>query len=125
MDRPYTINRLDHIVLRVRDLEKSIAFYTMVGGEVAGQPRAGASIRIAPGQSIILQGRPEYVPADLGSVDHINFMIKADDIDSVADYLRGNGATIVNVDPNGQAGPTVNVSDPDGYVLEIRIDPRG
>ena len=122
MERPFTINRLDHIVLRVQDLERSIDFYTMLGGQVRGTPPAGTSIAIAPGQSIILQERPDYVPAELGAVDHINLMIRADDIHAVASYLRANGAEIVNEDAEGRAGPTVNVRDPDGYVLEIRID---
>jgi catechol 2,3-dioxygenase-like lactoylglutathione lyase family enzyme len=125
MERPFTINRLDHIVLRVRDLEKSIAFYTMIGGEVRGQPPAGTSMRIAPGQSIILQERHDYVPAEVGAVDHINLMIRADDIHGVAAYLRANGAEIVNEDAEGRAGPTVNVRDPDGYMLEIRIERTG
>ena len=124
MDRPFTINRLDHIVLRVRDLEKSLAFYTMLGGEVRGTPPAGTSVGLAPGQSIILQERRDYVPAELGSVDHINLMIRADDIQGVAAYLRANAADIVSEDFEGRAGPTVNVRDPDGYMLEIRIDRR-
>lgn len=121
MERPYTLHHLDHIVLRVRDLARSLAFYEMIGGHVEGERPAGTSVRIASNQSILLQERPEYVPAALGAVDHINLAIHASDIFEVASYLRENGAEIVREPEEGRAGPTVNVLDPDGYNLEIRI----
>jgi catechol 2,3-dioxygenase-like lactoylglutathione lyase family enzyme len=122
VDRPFTLDHLNHVVLRVRDLEKSVAFYTMLGGELQGEVPAGTLIRIKnSGQSIILQGRPDYVPAELGSVDHINLMIHASDIMDVAAYLRERDVEFVSEPEVSRAGPTVNVRDPDGYVLEIRI----
>lgn len=121
MQRPFTLDHLDHIVLRVRDLQPSIAFYTMLGGVVQGEVAAGTSVRITEGQSIILQERRDYVPAELGAVDHINLMIRASDIQDVAAYLRTNGAEITRGPEESRAGPTVYVRDPDGYILEIRI----
>ncbi|MEA2640931.1 MAG: glyoxylase family protein [Chloroflexota bacterium] len=121
MERPYTIDHLNHVVLRVRDLPRSLAFYTMIGGDVQGEVAAGTLVRIPSGQSIILQERADYVPAAVGSVDHINLMIRAADIHEVARYLRANGAELVGEPELSRAGPTVNVRDPDGYVLEIRI----
>lgn len=124
MERPYTFDHLDHIVLRVRDLAKAIAFYEMLGAEVGREVPAGTVARITPTQSIILQGRPEYAPAAVGSVDHINLTIRASSIFEVADYLRAHGVEFVTEPDEGRAGPTVNVKDPDGYVLEIRIAPE-
>ena len=121
MERPFTLDHLDHVVLRVRDLEKSLAFYRMLGGDVQGEVRAGTPVRITRGQSIILQGRKDYVPAEVGSVDHINLMIRGPNIWDVAAYLKENGAQLVGEPTESRAGPTVNVRDPDGYVLEIRI----
>jgi catechol 2,3-dioxygenase-like lactoylglutathione lyase family enzyme len=122
MDRPFELDHLNHVVLRVSDLERSVAFYTMIGGELQGPVAAGTLIRI-PGtrQSIILQERKDYVPAAVGSVDHINLMIRASDIFAVADYLKAHGAALATEPEVSSAGPTVNVFDPDGYVLEIRI----
>lgn len=121
MERPYTLDHLDHVVLRVRDLQTSLAFYRMLGGDVQGEVRAGTVVRITAGQSIILQERRDYVPAEIGAVDHINLAIRAADIREVAAYLRTNGAEITREEPDGSAGPTVYVRDPDGYILEIRI----
>jgi catechol 2,3-dioxygenase-like lactoylglutathione lyase family enzyme len=121
MERPYTIDHLNHVVLRVRDLQKSLAFYEMIGGDVQGEVAAGTLVRIPSGQSIILQERRDYVPAEVGAIDHINLMIRADDIEQVAAYLRENGARITGGPEVSRAGPTVFVADPDQYTLEIRI----
>jgi catechol 2,3-dioxygenase-like lactoylglutathione lyase family enzyme len=121
MERPYSIDHLNHIVLRVRDLQKSVPFYGMIGATLQGEVAAGTLMRIPSGQSIILQERSDYLPSAVGSVDHVNLMIRAESIWRVADYLRENGAEIVGEPEEGRAGPTVNVRDPDGYVLEIRI----
>jgi catechol 2,3-dioxygenase-like lactoylglutathione lyase family enzyme len=125
MERPYTIGELNHVVIRVRDLAKSIDFYTMVGGNLQGEVSAGSLMRIPNGQSIILQERKDYVPAEVGSIDHINLMIHGTSIYDVADYLRENGAELVGEPEESRAGPTVFVRDPDGYVLEIRIKREG
>ena len=121
MERPYTLDHLDHVVLRVRDLQRSLAFYRMLGGDVQGEVAAGTLVRITSGQSIILQERRDYVPAEVGAVDHINLAIRASDIRDVVAYLRENGADIASLVEESRAGPTVNVRDPDGYMLEIRI----
>lgn len=121
MERPYTIDHLNHIVLRVRDLPKSLAFYSMIGGTVQGAVAAGTLVRIPSGQSIILQERKDYTPAEISALDHINLMVRGERIEDVAAYLRENGAELVGEPEDSRAGPTVYVRDPDGYVLEIRI----
>lgn len=118
-ERPFTLDHLDHVVLRVHDLQKSTAFYRMLGGEVGDERRAGTPVRITDGQTIILQKRPEYVPAELGAIDHINLNIRATDIQQVAGYLRANGAELVR--EAGEGDDTVRVLDPDRNVIEIRI----
>lgn len=123
MTRPFTLDHLDHVVLRVHDLEKSSAFYRMLGGEVGDERRAGTPVRIAEGQTIILQKRPEYVPAEISAIDHINLNIRADDIQQVTAYLRANGVEPIREVEVG--GDTVRVLDPDRNVIEIRIVREG
>ena len=123
MDRPFAIDRLDHVVLRVRDLKRSIAFYQMLGGELeSGERVAGVGVRMAPGQTIILQERPDYVPAEVGAVDHMAFAIQARDIHKVAAYLREQGADVPRDARDGPVASVVNVRDPDGINIEIRIE---
>jgi catechol 2,3-dioxygenase-like lactoylglutathione lyase family enzyme len=123
MERPFTLDHLDHVVLRVHDLEKSIAFYRMLGGDVGGERPAGTAVRVTDGQTIILQSQPEYVPADLSAIDHINLNIRGADIQQVTTYLRANEAEIIQEAREG--GDTVRVLDPDGNVIEIRVVREG
>ena len=122
-ERPFTLDHLDHVVLRVHDLEKSTAFYGMLGGAEGRPGGAGTPMKITDGQTIILQSHPEYVPAELTAIDHINLNIRSTDIDQVVDYLRANGAELVRDVPTG--GDTVRVYDPDRNVIEIRIVREG
>jgi catechol 2,3-dioxygenase-like lactoylglutathione lyase family enzyme len=117
-ERPFSLDHLDHVVLRVKDLETSVAFYEMLGGESGGPRPAGTAMRITDNQTIILQQRPEYVPADISAIDHINLCIRAQSIEDVTTYLRANGAELVR-EANG--GDTVRVLDPDRHVIEIRM----
>ena len=119
IERPFILDHLDHVVLRVHDLQKSIAFYQMLGGHAGGERPAGTAVRITDGQTIILQGRPEYVPAEISAIDHINLNIRAEDIQQVTAYLRANGAELIREAREG--GDTVRVLDPDRNVIEIRI----
>jgi len=123
IERPFTLDHLDHVVLRVHDLEKSSAFYRMLGGKVGDERRAGTPVRITDSQTIILQRRSEYVPAELSAIDHINLNIRAEDIQQVTTYLRANGAELVR--EAGEGGDTVRVLDPDRNVIEIRIVREG
>jgi catechol 2,3-dioxygenase-like lactoylglutathione lyase family enzyme len=61
------------------------------------------------------------VPAELSALDHFNLAIRGSSIEDVAAYLRSNGAEIIRGPEEGRAGPTVNVRDPDGHVIEIRM----
>lgn len=124
MERPFTLDHLDHVVLRVRDLPKATAFYQMLGGEVS--PRAnGTTVRITDSQTVILQERPNYVPSKDGALDHINLAIRASSIQDVCAYLRANGATIVREPDEDRSDPTLRVSDPDGHIVEIRMKAAG
>ncbi len=123
IERPFTLDHLDHVVLRVHDLEKSSAFYRMLGGKVGDERRAGTPVRITDSQTIILQRRPEYIPAELTAIDHINLNIRAEDIQQVTAYLQANGAELVR--EAGEGGDTVRVLDPDRNVIEIRIVREG
>ncbi|MSQ24384.1 MAG: hypothetical protein EXR58_07545 [Chloroflexi bacterium] len=124
LERPFTLDHLDHVVLRVHDVEKSSDFYRMLGGDVGEERGAGVPVHITDGQTIILQRHPEYVPADLTAIDHINLNIHAPDMQQVSAYLLANGVEFVREVPT-QGGDTVRVFDPDRNVIEIRIVREG
>jgi len=119
---PFTLDHLDHVVLRVRDLERSTAFYRMLGGQVGAPREAGTPVRITDGQTILLQSHPEYVPAELSAIDHLNLFVQAEDRQQVVAYLQANG--VEGIDERGASGTTVRILDPDRNVIELRVVPR-
>jgi metallothiol transferase len=120
MERPYELDHINHVALRVRDLERSVAFYTMLGAELRGQWPLGTAVRVAANQTIVLQPSPDP-DAERSTLDHVCLAITDADIDTVTDYLRANDVEIIRGPTRAAVGDTVNVRDPDGNELEIRI----
>lgn len=128
---PIHITKLDHVVLRVADIEKSIHFYRDILGcpekrisEGLYQYQAGSSmIDLVPIESDIGQ-RSGYGPPEKGrNVDHFALTLGEFDEDAIVAYLEENG---VNVERSGRRfgaqgyGPSVYFQDPDGNFVELK-----
>jgi catechol 2,3-dioxygenase-like lactoylglutathione lyase family enzyme len=127
---------LDHVVLRVRDLDAALGFYVGVLGcteerrlDALGlvQLRAGASlIDLVPVDSPLGKhggGAPD--PA-AKNVDHFCLRIEPFDADALAAHLRAHGALPGDVGERYGAdgtGPSMYVRDPDGNVVELKGPP--
>ncbi|MFD8963901.1 VOC family protein [Streptomyces sp. NPDC059568] len=119
------VKRLDHIVLRVKDPEASVAWYVEKFGFLVHRLeefRAGTvpfpSVEVCPGTIIDLDARVE---ATGKNVSH--FAIEVEPIDFVA--LRDSGVFETVEGPFrrwGARGPgdLVYVDDPDGNTIELR-----
>src|SRR5690606_10034043 len=121
---------LDHLVLTVRDIAASVAFYERVLGmkEVRFTPADGtARVALAFGrQKINLHeaGRefePKAARPAPGSAD-LCFLTR-EPLEAVQARLQANGAAIIEgpVRRTGATGPilSVYIRDPDGNLLEI------
>ncbi len=131
--RALEIRGIDHVVLRVTDLERSLRFYRDVLGcaeerviEKLGlyQLRAGRSlIDLVPVDSPL--GRLGGAgPAETGrNVDHLALQLAAFDESALRAHLEAHG-----VDPGEVAerygaegmGPSMYIRDPDGNVVELK-----
>jgi catechol 2,3-dioxygenase-like lactoylglutathione lyase family enzyme len=91
---PLALDHLDHIVLRVRDLQKSLTFYAMLGAHGQREVAGGTVMRVAsnPNQSVIFQQRSDGQPPDVRAIDHTNLTIRTSSFDEVGAYLRENAA---------------------------------
>jgi len=124
MECPFTVEQLDHIVLPVRDLEKSLAFYRMLsGGKEARGGGRNTPVPFGPVTRILLQHDPDYVPPPKRNVDHMALLLSgASSIDEVLDYVRAHGVEPFDGPTDrGEGFVQFRVLDPDGNEIEIRV----
>lgn len=134
--RPIRIQALDHVVLRVRDLSRSIEFYESVLGcgverqiEQLGlhQLRAGRSlIDLVPIDSPLGRAGGEAPATQAPNVDHFALSLEAFDADAIQAHLRSHG--IESGEPAERYGaegfgPSIYLKDPDGNTVELKGPP--
>lgn len=131
-----TVTDLDHIVLNVANVERSLAFYTGVlglQGERVEEFRAGKvgfpSVRITAGTIIDLfptDAPLHSQPAEKnsGNLNHFCLVVNAADFAGITEYLAGHRIEIRQgpVSRWGARGRATSVYflDPDGNEVEIR-----
>lgn len=135
MPRPH-LTALDHIVLNVGDIDRSLKFYTEILG-LAGERidgfRAGKvgfpSVRINESTIIDLFPQPETAAPSAGekrsgNLNHFCLVTGAEDFAGVVDYLKENRIAVREgpVSRWGARGQATSVYflDPDGNEIEIR-----
>ncbi len=100
----WTIGKIDHVVVWVRDLEKSMAFYETLGFEINQESlqrhRAGNSpfvaVRAGPHNHIDLRPNPDWIPVERekGNMQHVNVVVDGiEDIQVLVDELAARGIT--------------------------------
>lgn len=129
MPPPFKVQHIDHVVLRVADMEKSLTFYRDVVGahlereipEIGmKQLRAGASlIDLLPAESAM-------VPDGAQNMDHVCLRVEPW-VDSVVKaHLAHFGVEIesegIRYGADGE-GPSLYVFDPDGNRVELKGPP--
>jgi catechol 2,3-dioxygenase-like lactoylglutathione lyase family enzyme len=137
---PFAVQRIDHVVLRVQDLERSIAFYASVLGCPVTRRRpelglvhlqAGASlIDLVSVEGRLGRGGGAAAGATGRNVDHLCLRVEPFDEAALVAHLtrRGlapRGPVAVNFGAEGN-GPSLYLEDPDGNVIELKgpaVDP--
>ncbi|HEY2380521.1 MAG TPA: VOC family protein [Terriglobia bacterium] len=132
----FNIRSIDHLVLRVVDLERMLDFYVNVIGCSTEKIQEELGLyQLRAGNSLI-----DFIPVDgpLGkaggaapgpegrNLDHFCLRIEPFDGDEILKYLRGKGIDPGKVESRYGAdgdGPSVYVSDPEGNVVELKGPP--
>jgi glyoxylase I family protein len=123
---PFTLQNLDHVVLRVRNMERALKFYCEVLGctrerEVTQiglvQLRAGSAL-------IDLIPAAQYeAPLQNRNMDHFALAVIPFDEDKIRAHLTAHGVLHGRVEErygaNG-AGPSLYIQDPDGNQVELK-----
>jgi glyoxylase I family protein len=130
------IREIDHIVLRVADLQAMIGFYTRALGCTVEVRRDDIGLyQLRAGRSLI-----DLVPVDskLGLVggaapgregrnlDHVCFRVDPFDEHEIRRHLESLGVVVGEVGRrNGAegAGPSIYISDPEGNTVELKGPP--
>jgi len=134
MERPFVVERIDHLVFRVRDLERSVAFYgEVLGCEVVRRRDHLGLVHLRAGASMIdlisLDGKPGskggHGPGQEGrNVDHLCLRIEPFDEAALISHLTRHGvpplgAAEVNFGAEGD-GLSLYFRDPDGNGIELK-----
>jgi catechol 2,3-dioxygenase-like lactoylglutathione lyase family enzyme len=133
---PFELRAIDHVVLRIADLAKSVAFYgDVLGCTIDKRQDAIGLIQLRAGRSLI-----DLVPLDgaLGrvggvapskegrNVDHFALQITPFDEAAIRAHLARHGVEVVQAGQRYGAegdGPSIYVTDPDGNVVELKGPP--
>ena len=115
---------LKHIHLMVRDLDRSLAFYTRVFGleERFRDGRHMVFLNTPASQDLItLNEDPNAAVAGVnGGVDHFGFRLAdATDLDAAVTEVEAAGGRLIKRGEHAAGVPFAYVSDPDGYVIEL------
>ena len=131
------IREIDHLVLRVKDVDTMIRFY----GEVLGCPVRRVDDRIGLVQLRAGRGLIDLVPVDseLGraggaapgregrNMDHFCLRVDPWDAEAIRAHLLAHGAQPGQVAQRFGAeglGPSMYVSDPEGNTVELKGPPN-
>ncbi len=118
----FKIDELNHVAVRVRDLERSVKFYTeIVGLTVMERPAfkfPGAWLRIAGGQSVHLITGATGTAADSGSRGN-HFAIAVASMDEAEAHLRGKGVEFSGPQVRPDGALQIYFQDPDGHTIEL------
>jgi len=132
-DRPIPLRGLDHVVLRVADVERSKRFYCDVLGcsseralEELGlhQLRAGAHlIDLVDVDAPLGRAGGPAAGAQGRNVDHFALQVSPFDGDAIRKHLEAHGIEVGEVAQRYGAegdGPSLYIQDPDGNVVELK-----
>jgi len=135
MPPPFAIDALDHVVVRARDIDAMLRFYTEVLGCRLAKENAPLGLyHLRAGLSMIdlvdMEGKlgpaggaaPD--PAGQGrNVDHVAIRITPFDEDAIRAHLARHGvqteAAAMRFGARGD-GPSIYLTDPDGNSVELK-----
>jgi catechol 2,3-dioxygenase-like lactoylglutathione lyase family enzyme len=120
---------LDHVVLRVGDLDRAIDFYqTVLNCHVERRLEQPKLVQLRAGACLI-----DLVPAPASpgaaadtagrNMDHFAVRVEGFDAAALADHLRRHGVEVGEVRERYGAegyGPSLYISDPDGNTVELK-----
>ena len=129
--RPFAIQSLGHVVLRVRNVERSEPFYRDVLGLQVRERVPGRAVFFTCGQQhhdlAIFQVGEDAPPPEDNRVGMYHVALKLADfaqLKAAYQHCKASGANIVGMNHHG-GSKSVYVKDPDGIEIELYCDASG
>jgi catechol 2,3-dioxygenase-like lactoylglutathione lyase family enzyme len=131
---PYEIQRIDHVVLRVADIGRSISFFhALLGCEVIKRRDDLGLVHLRAGASMIdlvsIQG-PLGIKGGVAlgpegrNMDHLCLRVEPFDEVAILSFLREKGVPHTPTAQNNfgaeGTGPSLYFTDPDGNEIELK-----
>lgn len=123
---PLSIANIDHLVLKVQDIARSISFYRdVLGCSVEREVESLGLVQMRAGACMI-----DLVPRDdegAANLDHFCLRIDPWDPAAIATELAGHGVEapepVSRYGAEGD-GPSIYIADPDGNTVELKGPPH-
>jgi glyoxylase I family protein len=136
MRRPFRLQQIDHVVLRVRDAEAMQVFYCdVLGCSVERRQDEIGLLQLRAGDSLIDLVRVDGKLGRIGgaapgaqghNMDHLCLRVDAFEVDALRAYLAANGVRVGDYGSRYGAegeGPSLYLFDPEGNLLELKGPP--
>lgn len=133
MTNPIAVQAFDHIVLRIRDKDRVLAFYTDVLGLSVDRDRPDLGLtHVRAGPQMIdlvtldgpLGKRGGAGPGETGrNLDHLALQVRPFDEPAIRDHLAAHGVEVIEEGERYGAdgeGYSLYVRDPEGNVVELK-----
>jgi catechol-2,3-dioxygenase len=133
---PFALRGLDHVVLRVIDLDRMRGFYKQVLGCTDERDQAEIGhYQLRAGQALIdlvtLDGRLGAMGgaapgAEGRNLDHFALALDRFDDAAIRAHLAQHGVAVEQAGPRYGAegeGPSIYISDPEGNIVELKGPP--
>ncbi|WP_368562170.1 VOC family protein [Pseudoxanthomonas sp. UTMC 1351] len=134
---PFQLQRIDHVVLRVRDSAAMEAFYcNVLGCQVERRQESIGLLQLRAGASLIdlvavdgkLGRMGGAAPVEEGrNMDHLCLRVDPFDRQTIVDHLSANGVTVTEFGNRYGAdglGPSQYLLDPEGNAVELKGPPE-
>lgn len=129
----FKVQHIDHVVLRVEDMERSLEFYIEVlGCSIKKRNEQYEMIHLAAGSSMIdlvdIHGPLGAIGGgaprkERRNVDHFCLRVEPFDEEAILTHLQGHGVAAENAVTRYGAqgvGPSIYCFDPDGNQIELK-----
>lgn len=115
---------INHITIRVNDIEHAEEFYgDILGFELIRKMGKSMAVYRVGGEDtlVLVEAETSYDPSSRDyRVDHFGFFLDSkEEVDEMAAYLRKKEVTVLSGPANRKRGRFVFASDPDGNMIEF------